>query len=94
MRSARWVIPIDDDDWLAPHLLNHLEQPRSQRAWMATWPSWLIYLHTSRFESPPPITFMPESIQQQVSILVSCSAAISSRLIQQLSDQQLWLLLM
>jgi hypothetical protein len=94
VRSARWVIPIDDDDWLAPHLLNHLEQPRGQRAWMASWPSWLIYLHTHHIQTPPPITVLPETVHQKVPVLVSCSAAISSQLIQQLSDQELWLVLM
>ena len=94
VRSARWVIPIDDDDWLAPHLLSHLQQPRGQRAWMATWPSWLIYLHTHRIQCPQPITVLPETVQHKVPVLVSCSAAISGQLIQQLSDQELWLLLM
>ena len=94
VRSARWVIPIDDVDWLAPHLPNHLQQPRGQRAWMATWPTWLIYLHTHSIQCPSPITVLPETIHQNVPVLVSCGAAISSLLIQQLNDQELWLLLM
>lgn len=94
LRAARWVIPIDDDDWIAPHLPGQLQQPRGQRVWMATWHSWLIYLHTHHIQSPPPITVLPETMRNGVPVIVSSSAALSNRLIQCLSDRELWLLLM
>jgi hypothetical protein len=48
LRAARWVIPIDDDDWLAPDLPRALPNLATNRAWLAKWPSQLIYIHSDQ----------------------------------------------
>jgi hypothetical protein len=94
LRTAQWVIPIDDDDWLAPDLVKHLQHPRLQRLWMASWPSQLIYIHTNQYRTTEPIAVLPETANSTTPILVSCSAGISHRFIASLSDQELWWLLL
>lgn len=94
LRTAQWVIPIDDDDWLAPGLAERLQHPRLRRLWMATWPSQLIYIHTHQYRATEPITVLPETASSTPPILVSSSTGISHRLISTLSDAELWWLLL
>lgn len=94
LRTAQWVIPIDDDDWLAPGLAERLQHPRLQMLWMTTWPSQLIYIHTHRYRATEPITVLPETASNRPPILVSSSTGISHRLIATLSDTELWWLLL
>jgi hypothetical protein len=65
LRAARWVIPIDDD-WLAPDLINALADPASRRAWLAIWPSRLIYIHPDQHRCTDPFAILPETPQAPV----------------------------
>lgn len=94
LRSARWVIPIDDDDWLAPDLSRLLPDLASSRAWLATWPSQLIYLHTDHYRCTEPFAALPETQASACPTLVSCSYALSGHMIRCLNDQELELALM
>ena len=94
LRAARWVIPMDDDDWLAPDLINALADPASSRAWLATWPSQLIYIHPDQHRCTDPFAILPETQASTCPKLVSSSYALSSHMIRRLSDQELELALM
>ncbi len=94
LRAARWVIPMDDDDWLAPDLNCALPDPASRRTWLAVWPSQLIYLHTDHYKCTEPFAILPETQASACPTLVSCSYALSSHMIQRLNDEELELALM
>ncbi|MFY8147812.1 MAG: hypothetical protein ACOVNL_01170 [Prochlorococcaceae cyanobacterium] len=94
LRQANWLIPIDDDDWLAPGLAASLPGLDRFCYWMATWPSQLVYVHPERFQCATPFSLLPETEEHACPILVSSSYALSCRLVQHLSDQELSLALM
>jgi hypothetical protein len=94
VRSADWVIPIDDDDWLAPHLALELGHASAQGYWMATWPSRLIHIKGTTIEDNQVSEIVPHTAGSERPTLVSCSAAVSKHLIRQLNDSRLVHLLM
>ena len=54
----------------------------------------LIYIHQQHCHANTPITILPETADTDQPVLVSCSAAISHRLINNFDDHALWRLLL
>ena len=88
------MIPIDDDDWLAPSLNFALPSLIDSRVWLATWPSQLIYIESDQYCCTAPFAVLPETLTTASPTLVSCSYALSSNMIRRLSDEELELALM
>ena len=88
LRQAAWVIPIDDDDWLAPSLVTALlEAPHDAMA--AIWQSMPLHLSARQCLAEKPRVFLQDEPAVSSPIVLSCSYALAGRLMSRLSDQEL-----
>lgn len=88
-RRAKWVVPIDDDDWLAPSLCENLTRFSSSRFNGLTWKSAVTHVLKEGITSDCRTHLDP----QNPKIVLSCSYAVSAALISKLSDAELSLVI-
>lgn len=80
-KDAEWIIPIDDDDWLAPFICSELlriENPGD--FYGATWPSMVVHFNGPQAMQEPSRSWLNETRKD---ITLSCSYAISRRAIKE-----------
>ena len=87
LRQAAWVIPIDDDDWLSPHLPQALQQLSDAR--LALWDVLPLHIDADHCFMEPARTFLDPQRPLAEQVVLSCGYAISHGLMADLSDEQL-----
>jgi len=90
LRQADWVIPIDDDDWLSPHLPSQLQQLQlSGSARLAIWDVLPLHVDADHCFVEPPRAFLNPDAPLTERVAFSCGYALSRALMADLSDLQL-----
>ena len=87
LRQAQWLIPIDDDDWLSPHLPAALQQLSDAR--LAIWEVLPLHIDASHCFVEPARAFLDPERPLAQQVVLSCGYAISHALMADLSDEQL-----
>lgn len=83
-RDAEWIIPIDDDDWLAPFICSTLLRLDGADSYFAaTWPSMIVHFDGGNVLQEPSRSWLNE---KRKDITLSCSYALSRKAIRELSD--------
>ena len=88
LREYDWIIPIDDDDWTAPELCNHLRDisPGERMPCIAYWNPASVHFSIGRAILHEKIgPFLPSDPR----IIYSCGYAISKNLFSKLDDSVL-----
>ena len=90
LRQADWVIPIDDDDWLSPHLPSQLQQLQaSGSARLAIWDVLPLHVDADHCFIEPPRAFLNPDAPLTERVAFSCGYALGHALMADLSDLQL-----
>ena len=87
LRQAAWVIPIDDDDWLSPHLPKALQQLPDAR--LALWEVLPLHIDAHHCFAEQARTFLDPKRPLAEQVVLSCGYALSQSLMADLSDDQL-----
>lgn len=87
LRQAAWVIPIDDDDWLSPHLPQALQQLPEAR--LALWDVLPLHIDADHCFAEPARTFLDPQRPLADQVVLSCGYGLSQTLMADLSDDQL-----
>jgi len=87
LRQAAWVIPIDDDDWLSPHLPAALHNLTAAR--LAIWEVLPLHVDADHCFVEPARAFLDPQKPLAEQVLLSCGYALSHGLMASLSDEQL-----
>lgn len=86
-KDAEWIIPIDDDDWLAPFICSTLLRLDAEDSYFAaTWPSMVVHVDGSNLLQEKTRSYLQETRRD---ITLSCSYALSRRAIKELSREEL-----
>ena len=93
LRRADWIIPIDDDDWLAPGIVGALKRAPAEVAG-AIWDSLLLHVLHDRCSTEGARPYLSLAVPMPERIVLSCAYAISRRAADCLSDNELVYLLM
>ncbi|MGA0021405.1 MAG: peptidylprolyl isomerase [Vulcanococcus sp.] len=89
-READWVIPIDDDDWLSPHLPSQLlALQASSTARLAIWDVLPVHVDADHCFAEAPRAFLNPDASLTERVAFSCGYALSRALMADLSDLQL-----
>ena len=87
LRQAAWVIPIDDDDWLSPHLPQALMQLPDAR--LALWEVLPLHVDANHCFSEQARAFLDPQRPLAEQVVLSCGYALSHALMADLGDEQL-----
>jgi len=87
LRQAAWVIPIDDDDWLSPHLPQALMQLPEAR--LALWEVLPLHVDANHCFPEQARAFLDPQRPLAEQVVLSCGYGLSRALMAELSDEQL-----
>ncbi|MEN9387801.1 MAG: hypothetical protein RLZZ255_777 [Cyanobacteriota bacterium] len=87
LRQAAWVIPIDDDDWLSPHLPQALMQLPEAR--LALWEVLPLHVDADHCFAEAARTFLDPDRPLAEQVVLSCGYALSQALMADLNDDTL-----
>lgn len=86
-KGAEWIIPIDDDDWLAPFICSTLLRLDAESSYFAaTWPSMVVHVDGANLLQEKTRSYLQE---ERKDITLSCSYALSRLAIQELPPEKL-----
>lgn len=91
IRKAQWVIPIDDDDWLAPGICKVLKErvfhhPQGENG--IAWKAMVLHVDRGNVAHEPPRAFLAPRPSDDNTIL-SCAYALGKAGIRSLNDADL-----
>ena len=87
LRRAAWIIPIDDDDWLAPGLAADLRAVPAA-AVAATWNSLPLHVRNGHCYTEVARPYVSASAAAHERVLLSCAYAIHGRRAARLTDTE------